>query len=184
MAETELRDFDYDAAVHACARDDRKALRALFEQDAGRLLTVARRIVRRRELAEEVVQDAFVQIWRNASRYDARIGSARSWIYAIVRNRALNVIRDHAREDLTDEAGLDALRHDDRVIDDAYERLATGSRLRHCLDQLERKRRTCVLLAYVTGFTHGEIAGRLDVPLGTVKSWIRRSMSALKECLE
>lgn len=167
----------------ACAAGDRVALQSLFEEDAGRLLAVARRIVRRRDLAEEVVQDAFIQIWNKAAQYDPKLGSARGWIYTIVRNRALNVIRDHAREDLTDEAGIELLRHDDQVIDDAYQRLASGSRLRHCLEELEANKRTSLLLAYVAGFSHGEVAGKLDVPLGTAKSWIRRAASALRECL-
>jgi RNA polymerase sigma-70 factor (ECF subfamily) len=182
-ADREPPDFDYEAAVSACAEGDRTALQSLFEEDAGRLVAVARRIVRRRDLAGEVVQETFIQIWRKAHQFDPRLGSARGWIYTIVRNRALNVIRDHAREELTDDANLDSLRHDTKVVDDAYQRLATGSRLRHCLDQLEPKRRVCLLLAYVAGFSHGEIAGRLGVPLGTTKSWIRRAVSALKECL-
>lgn len=167
----------------ACASGDRAALRQLFEEDAGRLLAVARRIVRRRDLAEEVVQDTFIQIWNKAGQYDPSIGSARGWIYTIVRNRALNVIRDHAREELTDENGIEQLRHDDCMIDDAYQRLATSSRLRHCLEELDANKRTSLLLAYVAGFSHGEIAGKLGVPLGTVKSWVRRAASALRECL-
>lgn len=183
MANPELSGFDYEASVIACGHGDRMALKSLFEEDAHRLVAVARRIVRRKDLAEEVVQDAFIQIWRKAGQYDPRLGSARGWVYTIVRNRALNVIRDHAREDLTDEASLEMLQFDDQIIDDAYQRLATGSRLRHCLDQLEQRRKTCVLLAYVGGFSHGEIAGKLGVPLGTAKSWIRRALSSLKECL-
>jgi RNA polymerase sigma-70 factor, ECF subfamily len=183
MADQELASFDYEGSIKACATGDREALRSLFEQDAGRLVAVARRIVRRRDLAEEVVQETFIQVWRKAAQFDPRLGSARGWIYTIARNRALNVIRDHAREELTDEAGIEMLRHDDQVIDDAYQRLANNSRLRHCLDRLEPKRRTCLLLAYVAGFSHGEIAGKLDVPLGTAKSWIRRAVNALKECL-
>ncbi len=183
QAASEPHEFDYASSIKACAAGDRAALSSLFEADAGRLLAVARRIVRRTDLAEEIVQDAFIQIWNKAAQYDPRLGSARGWVYTIVRNRALNVIRDHAREELVDEAGIEQLRHDDQVVDDAYQRLATDSRLRHCLEELEANKRQSVLLAYVAGFTHGEIAGRLGVPLGTAKSWVRRAVSALKECL-
>lgn len=183
QATSEQSEFDYASSILACAAGDRTALRSLFEEDAGRLLSVARRIVRRKDLAEEVVQDAFIQIWSKAGQYDPKLGSARGWVYTIVRNRALNVIRDYAREELTDEAGIEQLRHDDQVIDDSYQRLATDSRLRHCLEELEAKKRTSLLLAYVAGFTHGEIAGKLGVPLGTAKSWVRRAASALRECL-
>jgi RNA polymerase sigma-70 factor (ECF subfamily) len=175
--------LDYEASVMACAKGDRSALQSLFEQESGRLIGVARRIVRRSDLAEEVVQDAFVQIWRKAEQFNPQFGSAKGWIYTIVRNRALNVIRDHSREELADEADLETMRHDDQVVDDAYQRLDTNSRLRLCLDRLDQDRKTCVLLAYVAGFSHGEIAGKLGVPLGTAKSWIRRSLSSLKECL-
>ena len=179
----EVPGFDYEASIEASAKGDRSALRSLFELEAGRLIAVARRIVRRSDLAEDVVQDAFVQIWRHAGRYDRRLGSARGWIYTIVRNRALNVIRDSAREDLVDEAEIDALKHQNQVIDDAFQRLAANSQLRHCLDQLDGNKRQSLLLGYVAGFSHGEIAGKLGVPLGTAKSWVRRAAAALKECL-
>lgn len=183
QVKTDSHDIDYASSLVACASGDRAALRSLFEAEAGRLLAVARRIVRRRDLADEVVQDAFVQIWTKASQYDPALGSARGWIYTIVRNRALNVIRDQAREELTDEAGLELLRHDDQQVEDAYQRLAIGSSLRHCLEELDSNKRQSLLLAYVSGFSHGEIAGKLGVPLGTAKSWIRRAASALRECL-
>ena len=183
MDNSEPSSFDYEASVQACAIGDRNGLRRLFEQEAGRLLTVARRIVRRSDIAEEVVQEAFLRIWQKADQFDPRLGSARGWIYTIVRNRALDVIRDNAREELTDDSRIESLLHDEQSVDDAFQRLAGNSRLRHCLEMLDARRRTCLLLAYVAGFSHGEIAGRLGLPLGTAKSWIRRTVNALKECL-
>ncbi len=183
MGDLESSSFDYEASLRACAKGNRDGLRMLFEQEAGRLLTVARRIVRRRDIAEEVVQEAFLRIWRKADQFDPRLGSARGWVYTIVRNRALDVIRDNAREELTDDSHLETLLHDERSVDDAFQQLAANSRLRHCLQMLDARRRTCLLLAYVAGFSHGEIAGRLGLPLGTAKSWIRRTVDVLKECL-
>src|SRR5262245_8047780 len=107
--------FDYAGALSGCARGDRDALKRLYDEEAGRMISVAQRIVRRRELAEEVVQDAFVQIWRKADTYKSELGAARGWIYTIVRNRALNLIRDGAREDLVEAETLD------RVRDEAVE---------------------------------------------------------------
>jgi RNA polymerase sigma-70 factor (ECF subfamily) len=179
----EASGLDYEASIEACARGDHAALRALFEEDAGRLIGVARRIVRRHDLAEEVVQDAFVQIWRHAGRYDPQLGSARGWVYTIVRNLALNVVRDSAREHLFSDHELHALKDQDQIIDDAFHRLANNSRLRFCLEQLDDKKRRSLLLGYVAGFSHGEIAGKLGVPLGTAKSWVRRAVAALRECL-
>jgi len=175
--------FDYAGALQRCARGDRAALQALFEQEAARLVGVARRILGRQELAEEAVQDAFLQIWRLAGRYDPELGSARGWIYAVLRNRALNLRRDGAREDLLEAGELERLQDAAAVTDDAFARLAESSRLRGCLQRLEAARRACLLLAYVAGFSHGEIAGRLGLPLGTAKAWIRRGLAALKDCM-
>ncbi len=133
--------------------------------------------------AEEVVQEAFISIWQNAASYDPGLGSARGWIYAIVRHRALNVIRDGAREDLLDPEAMSAKAEGDTIIDDAFEQLATSSRLRACLEAIEQEKRESLLLSYVAGYSHGEIAGRLGVPVGTAKSWVRRGLAALKECM-
>jgi RNA polymerase sigma-70 factor (ECF subfamily) len=176
--------FDYEAALAACARGDRYALRAIYERERRWLMAVALRITRRREVAEEVLHDAFVQIWRRAATFDAALGSARGWIYTVVRHRALNAVRGAARvvemDDETLAAAADA---------GAHGAWRTGGRdvdagaLAECLDRLDEPKRTCVLLAFVDGYTHEELARRLGSPLGTVKSWIRRALLALKECL-
>lgn len=175
--------FDYESALTACAGGDRKALRRLYDEEAGRLVSVAFRIVRRREAAEDVVHDAFISIWQRAATFDPALGSARGWIYTVVRNRALNVVRDGRREELPGGDALETEPEPEAIIGDAVERLATESRLKNCLERLDVEKRDSVLLAYVTGFSHGEIAGRLGVPLGTVKSWVKRGLAALKECM-
>ena len=176
------KDFDYAQAIRACAAEDPEALRRLYDREAAPMLGVAMRIVRRRDLAEEVVHDAFVQIWRKAHQFDPHLGSGRTWLYAIVRNRALNLVRDRSREDFVDGIELEAM-SDQLDQEDLLARLPERDALRRCLESLEKPRRTSLLLAYVGGFSHGEIAGRLGVPLGTVKAWIRRSLSALRECM-
>ena len=175
--------LDYDEIIADCGRGDRQALRRLYDEEAGRLIAVAQRIVRRRELAEEIVQEAFIQIWQRAGDFDATLGSARGWIYTIVRNRALNVVRDGRREDLVEAGALTAVQDRDATIEDAFERLAMDSLLRRCLEAIDREKRDSVMLAYVAGCSHGEIAGRLGVPLGTAKAWVRRGLAALKECM-
>lgn len=177
--------LDHGEALARCSLGDRSALKTLFEAEAGRLIAVAERILRRRDLAEEAVQDGFIQIWRKAHQYSPDRGSARGWIYAVVRNRALNMLRDGRREELSDDARLDDLREDAAVtdLDHAIERLDAESRLRLCLEGLEETKRRPILMAYISGFTHGEIAGRLGVPLGTAKAWIRRGLGALRECM-
>jgi RNA polymerase sigma-70 factor, ECF subfamily len=173
------------ASLAACARGDRGGLKKIFDGEAARLIAVAERILRRRELAEEVVQDAFIRIWTSAHQYSPERGSARGWIHAIVRNRALNMLRDGRREDTVEDDRLETLRESDQLdhILSAWHALDRNSRLRECLGTLDEMKRRGILLAYVGGYTHGEIAGRLRLPLGTTKSWIRRGLSALRECM-
>ena len=173
------------SALEACARGDREGLRRIYDAEAPRLLTIAHRILRRRDLAEEIVQDSFIQIWRKAGQYSRERGSARGWIFAIVRNRSLNLLRDSRREEFADVEVLDAM-HDTEhrsLAADVFADLDAASRLRDCLAQLDETKRTSIIMAYLSGSTHGEIAGRLRVPLGTAKAWIRRGLSALRECM-
>ncbi len=175
--------FDANAALRACAAGDRAALRALYDREAARMLGVAIRLLRRRALAEEAVQDAFVQIWRRASSFDPARGDARTWIYAVLRNRALNILRGESRTDLVDDFTSMEIASDEDDPETLVAKLSDAGALRRCLEGLETDRRQAIVLAYVHGLSHGELAGRMGVPLGTAKSWIRRSLGSLRECL-
>ena len=181
-------DFDYEAALAGCAAGDRQAMHRLYEQEGARLLGVALRIVRQRALAEDILHDACVNIWTRAASYDASRGSARGWIYSVVRNLALNAVRDGSRHVDVDDTTTQALEADMSVqahheVEETFELNASLGRLQHCLEGLDPARRHCVLHAYVDGCSHGEIAERLGAPLGTVKAWIRRSLASLRECM-
>jgi RNA polymerase sigma-70 factor (ECF subfamily) len=165
------------------ATGDRAALGALFSAEGGRLVAVAQRIVRRRDLAEEVVQDAFVAAWQRARQFDPTRGAARAWLTTIVRNRALNLLRDGARVEYHDGETLADMGDRDVDAEGAFNQLADRDALRHCLGGLDGQKRRAILLCYVTGLNHGEIAALLNAPLGTVKAWIRRGVAALQECL-
>jgi RNA polymerase sigma factor (sigma-70 family) len=177
--------FDYEAAVEACARGERQALRSLYEREGRWLLAVAQRIVRDREAARDVVQDAFLQIWQRAASFRRDLGSGRGWIYTVVRHRALDVARTAGRETAAGD-DIDALadavagRSDEAQSND--QALDTEA-LTHCLDALDASKRNCIVLAFVEGYTQDQIARRLEAPIGTVKSWIRRGLLSLKECL-
>ena len=158
----------------------------ILDSEGGRLLGVAYRMLQRRDLAEEAVQDSMIQILRKAHQYRAGEDSARGWIYAILRNRCRNILRDWRRlESLAPEA-LTAMQ-DARVaaagVGADVELAGDGIALRTCLAELDERTRRSILLAYVGGFTHGKIAAIQSVPLGTCKSWIRRGLDLLRKCL-
>ena len=181
-------EFDYEAALTACATGDRRALHQLYAHEGSRLLGVALRIVRSKALAEDIVHDAWMNIWTRAASFDGSRGSARGWIYSVTRNLALNAVRDGAKHVEVDDTTIQTLEANlsmDAYQDmaDAFELNADLGRLQPCLQALDAPRRNCVLFAYVEGCSHGEIATRLGAPLGTVKAWIRRSLLSLRECM-
>jgi len=166
------------AALARCAAGERSALRVIYDLEAARMVGVAHRIVRRRDLAEEAVHDAFMRIWNGARSFDPARGAARGWLYAIVRNRALTILRDESRFAPDDDSDSETI-----APDTAVQRLPESSALRRCLEALDPKPRRAVVLAYVHGLSHGELAGTLGVPLGTAKSWARRGLLSLQECM-
>ncbi|MYM70804.1 sigma-70 family RNA polymerase sigma factor [Duganella sp. FT109W] len=176
--------FDYDAVLAACAQGDQHALHRLYQQDGRHLLGVALRIVRRRDVAEDVLHDAFVSIWQKAASFDAGRGAGRGWVYSVVRHQALNALRGSEREVAADSDLLDALQEAqaDTVVEQ-FELQATMGRLHECLAHLDSAKRNSIVCAYVDGCSHREIAERLKAPLGSVKAWLKRGLAALRECM-
>jgi RNA polymerase sigma-70 factor (ECF subfamily) len=173
---------DLASLLAAIAAGDRAALRAVYERQSVRLFGVANAILRDRDASADAMQDAFLRIARRAGQFDAARGTPEAWLGAIVRHAALDIIRARGREIPTDDPHLG----DQAVAPEAEERLSAsieGQRLRQCLDGLEAKNRDGIVLAFVHGLSHPQIADRLGTPLGTVKAWIRRGLMALKECL-
>lgn len=172
-----------DDLVTAVGRGSRAALKRLYELESRRMFGIALRILRRPDIAADVLQEAFVQVWQNAASYAPERGNAAAWLTGIVRFRALDAARKLAREVLSDDPALgDRAGASDGTAE--IDRRLTQSALRRCLGQLEEKQRQCIVLAFVDGLTHGEIAARLPAPLGSVKSWVRRGLIALRSCLE
>lgn len=166
------------------ARGEREAFRALYAATAPKLNGVVLRILGNRALAEDCLQEVYLRVWRSADRYDGGKGTVMTWLIAVARNAAL----DRRRRERP-ATPLDELPELEALQDGAPDPLANalrgqeGERLRACLQTLEEEPRRCVLLAYWYGFTHEELAARVQRPLGTVKSWVRRSLLRLKECL-
>lgn len=168
--------------LSAVAGGDRGALRAVYERQSVRLFGVANAILRDREAAADALQDAFLKLSERAGQFDPARGEASAWIAGIVRHAALDLARRRGREMPTDDPALG----DQPVAPEALEAVtasAEGRRLRDCLATLEEKNRRGILLAFVHGLSHPQVAARLDMPLGTVKAWIRRGLIQLRECL-
>ena len=171
-----------EALLQACAGGDQTALHSLYTGTAPQLFGLALRILRRRELAEEILHDSFILVWRNAHTFDPGRGTAMAWLARIVRNRCIDVIRRRGRETPLSETSI-------ADWEDPYpaDRMVLGPdarRLQDCLDKLEEKPRYVLKLVYYEGMTYNEVAAHVGVPLGTVKSWVRRSLIRLRGCLE
>lgn len=173
---------DTAALLVACARQDQAAFRALYRREAPRLHGIALRITREPRLAADAVHDVFVSIWQHAGAFDPARGAAEAWLTSIARYRALDIVRRRTREVTGAEAP--------EIADpepDALSKLAEATdmaALRRCLALLEEDKRKLIVMAFIDGLSHSELAGRLRMALGTVKSSIRRGLAGLRQCLE
>lgn len=161
---------------------DRAAFRDLYERTSAKLFGVALRILKDRSEAEEALQEVYVKIWQRADRYVQGGYSPISWLVAVARNHALDVLR--ARKPISDEMDV-ALEIPDGGPDPEQAALSSGERARidGCLSQLEADKADCVRGAYLEGFSYEELASRHSVPLNTMRTWLRRSLLKLRECL-
>src|SRR5262245_10926087 len=173
-----------EALLQACAGGDKTALHTLYKETAPQLFGLALRILRNRELAEEIVQDTFVLVWNNAHTFDPSRGTAMAWLARIVRNRCIDLIRRRGRETPLDHTSIEAWEDPGSSPADLAALSSDARRLHHCLDELEESPRKVLKLVYYEGMTYEEVAVHLGVPLGTVKSWVRRSLTRLRGCLE
>jgi RNA polymerase sigma-70 factor (ECF subfamily) len=173
-----------EALLEACAGGDTTALHRLYSIVSPQLFGLALGIVRRREQAEEILQDSFLLVWRHARSFDRQRGSAMAWLARIVRNQCFDHLRRSGRETPLDPEAMERWEDPAPGPEAAAAESESARQLLGCLDQLEANPRQCILLAYYQGMTFEEVAARLKAPLGTVKSWIRRSLVRLRTCLE
>lgn len=174
--------------IERVARTDEAALRQLYDVAAPRLYGLALRICVRKDWAEDALQEAFLTIWRSAGDYRSTLSPPMSWLGIIVRSRALDQVRRHKAD--RDEQSVEI----DEVLAESLESEAPdpvsvalasqqARELQRCLQKLEASQRQAVTLAYLRDLSHTELAESLRVPLGTVKTWIRRGLSQLKGCM-
>ncbi len=168
----------------AVARGDRAAFRDLYAAFAPKLLGLTLRICRDRALAEDAVQEAFVEIWRKAEAFDPARGGAGGWMATIGRNRAIDLVRRRGRspgwEAGDPEEAFAFLADPAQKTDGGAERLA----LAECLGRLEETPRRMLVLAYVEGLSREELSAQFEAPVNTVKTWLRRGLLALRTCLD
>ncbi|PPD42517.1 MAG: RNA polymerase subunit sigma-24 [Methylobacter sp.] len=170
------------ALIERIIEQDQQAFSALYGQLLGRVYGLALRITRHAQLAEEVTEDAFWQVWRQAPRFDAQRGSVLAWVMTIARSRALDALRQlDTVECGEEEAGAGFMA--DGNPQDLLLAVEAGSRVHEALAQLDPLPRQLVALAFFRGLSHDEIARHMDLPLGTVKSHIRRALLGLKQTL-
>ena len=185
------------AALSRVALGDRAAFSQLYQLSSAQLFGVILRINSDRAQAEDILQDCFVNIWRAAQSFDAARAQPMTWLISIARNRAIDSLRrrktevatvsSHARDgdddDSEDHDLLAAVPSAEAGPLELLQQAAQAQELTHCIGRLSAEQQQCVALAFYQGLSHAEVAQQLVQPLGTVKSWVRRALMALKDCL-
>ncbi|PDT15682.1 RNA polymerase subunit sigma [Rhizobium sp. J15] len=165
------------------ALGDRRAFVALYNQTGPKLFAICLRILKHRTEAEEALQEVYISIWQRAGSFSAASGSPSVWLAAIARNRAIDLLR--ARKPIADE--LDSA-YDlaDSAPDPEMQTVTKdeGRRIDTCMEELEADRAVAVKRAYVEGLSYQELADQFGVPLNTMRTWLRRSLLKLRECME
>jgi RNA polymerase sigma-70 factor (ECF subfamily) len=186
MAEAE----ELTVLLEATARGDERAFAALYRACSPHLYGLLLRMLQRRDWAEEALQDCFIKIWQKAETYERGKGAPLTWLMTVARYRALDLLRMRRPEvempEDEDGQEISSLIFADET-QDPEARASEGQgieRMRLCLQDLPREQREAVLLAYYEGYTHQELAVAMRAPLGTVKSWVRRGLARLRECLD
>ena len=173
---------DLEGLIAACANGDQAAFKRLYDLQSARLYGLALRMTRDAGMAADALHDAMLQAWQRAARYDAALGSVEAWLIGLVRYRSIDLLRKYGRE----RPGLDDGVETPDTDPDPLERLMSrddGAALHACIETLDTRYRRVVLLSFMDGFSHTELAEHLSMPLGTIKSWIRRGLLSLRECL-
>ena len=160
------------------------AFEQLYRHTSSKLFGVALRILRRQDWAEEVLQECYVNIWKHSSTYQAGLSAPMTWMTSIVRNRCLDWLRRPNMEDTTADEGIfEAVESPEPGPLALLEQSGEAGAISRCLETLEEKQRQAISVAFFEGLTHAELSERLGQPLGTVKTWVRRGLGKLKECL-
>lgn len=170
-------------AMDGVASGRKDALKTVYDATSAKLFGIILRLVRDREAAEDVLQEVYVKVWNRAGRFNAERASPITWLATIARNSAIDHLRRTGRRaedpgDMLPDVADDAANADEMLCS-AEDKAA----LARCMEELKPDHRRCIRLAYFDGLTHSQLAERLGMPLGTMKSWVRRGLLGLKGCL-
>jgi RNA polymerase sigma-70 factor, ECF subfamily len=183
-AQTEvLTPADLVVLIAGVAKGDDAAFDRLYAATRAKLYGVVLRILRRADLADEVMQDAYLRIWRSAGEFDPGRATPITWMVAIARNRALDVVRKKGEASIEEETQVTEAASDEPSPLARHEMTDQLRRLLACLGDLDEERRRLVLLAYYSGWSREQLAEKFETPVNTVKTWLRRSLLQIRECL-
>jgi RNA polymerase sigma-70 factor (ECF subfamily) len=169
-----------------CALGDKQSFEQLYQSSSAQLFGLILRIVKNQDIAAEILQESYVKIWNRAGDYRIDKAQPMTWMGTVARNQAIDTLRRSANQILPGEPveQLYWLADEGPEPDEMAHTERQNDALRACLEQLEGLQKEALLLAYFRGMTHEELAAHLGKPLGTVKSWLRRGLQRLKNCLE
>ncbi len=179
-------------ALARTALGERSAFRRLYDGSRAHLFGVILRIQPDRSRAEDVLQEVFVNVWRSAAAFDPARAQPLTWLTTIARNRAIDSLRRRqtqpstvslTRSDDDEDSQFDVTADDDTDPLALLQRAGQAQSVTHCLGELSSQQQQCLALAFYQGLSHAEVAEHLAQPLGSVKSWVRRALMALKDCL-
>ena len=167
----------------AVAKGDETAFEHLYDETRAKLYGVRLRILGRPELAEEVMQETYLKVWKMADQFDPAIASPITWMVAIARNRAIDIVRKKGEVSIEDEPDALEVASEQPAPLARREMTEELKRLLSCLGKLDPEKQRIVLLAYYSGWSRDQLAQKLDIPVNTIKTWLRRSLLEIRECM-
>ena len=169
--------------MESVAHGDRQAFARLYDRTSAKIYGICLRLLKSEAEAEDLLQDVYVTVWQKAERFDAAKASPITWLAVLARNKGIDRLRRRSTKSEPIEAAAN-VEADGPLPFELVDRKQEAGRLSHCLDELEERPRAMIRAAFLDGATYPELAKREGVPLGTMKSWIRRAMQRLRGCLE
>ena len=178
------RDDDLKRLLQDCARKNEAAFAQLYEETSVLLFKVLMQLLKRKELAQECLQEVYLKIWSRAGEYRPQVSAPLTWMKAVARHQAIDLLRRQQREVIeSDTKGLAEQVDSDSSPEARIIARSDETELGYCISQLKPDQRQLFMLAYFRGHTHSEMARQLDLPIGTIKTWMRRGLSSLKKCM-